>query len=156
MAQSAGLMPPGPRAPASWQLLRYSLSPLPFLEDCARRYGTPFTTRWAGYGTFVMLTSSEAVKDVFRGDSQALHSGEGNEFLSASVGRNSVLVLDGDHHARQRRVLLPPLKGERMRSFFDAMQTITLESVQTWSPGQTLAMLEEPFDSVISDTTRMV
>ena len=53
-----------------------------------------------------------------------------------------MLVLDGDHHARQRRVLLPPLKGERMRSFFDAMQTITLESVQTWSPGQTLAMLE--------------
>jgi hypothetical protein len=49
----------------------------------------------------------------------ALHSGEGNEFLAASVGNNSVLVLEGPH-ARQRRVLLPPLKGERMRSFFDA------------------------------------
>ena len=142
MAQSAGLLPRGPKAPAAWQLLRYSQSPLRFLEDCARRYGTPFTTRWAGYGTFVMLASSEAVKDVFRGDPHALHSGEGNEFLSASVGTNSVLVLDDEQHARQRRVLLPPLKGERMRSFFDAMQTLTLESLQAWAPGQTLAMLE--------------
>ena len=142
MVQASSSLPPGPKSLAAWQLFRYSHSPLPFLEDCARRYGTPFTTRWAGYGTFVMLASSEAVKDVFRGDSHALHSGESNEFLSASVGTNSVLVLDDEHHARQRRVLLPPLKGERMRSFFDAMQTITLESLQTWSPGQTLAMLE--------------
>ena len=156
MAQSAGVLPPGPRAPAAWQLLRYSQSPLPFLEDCARRYGTPFTTRWAGYGTFVMLASSEAVKDVFRGDMHALHSGEGNEFLSASVGTNSVLVLDGDHHARQRRVLLQPLKGERMRSFFDAMQTITLETLQTWSPGQTLAMLEPMQDITLKVMLQVV
>ncbi|MEJ7593301.1 MAG: hypothetical protein WKF77_17295 [Planctomycetaceae bacterium] len=51
MAQFAGLLPPDPKSPAAWQLLRYSQSPLPFLEDCARRYGTPFTVRWAGYGT---------------------------------------------------------------------------------------------------------
>jgi cytochrome P450 len=89
-----------------------------------------------------MLASPDAVKDVFRGDPQALHSGESNEFLSASVGTNSVLVLDDEPHARQRRVLLPPLKGERMRSFFDVMQTTTLHTFRAWSPGQTLRMLE--------------
>jgi len=71
-------LPPGPRAPGVWQLLRYSHSPLPFLEDCASRHGDPFTVRWPGYGTFVMLADPEAVRDVFRGDGQALHSGEGN------------------------------------------------------------------------------
>ena len=129
-------------APAAWQLLHYSHSPLPFLETCARRYGDTFTIRLAGYGRFVMLASPDAVQDVFRGDPQALHSGEGNEFLSATVGKNSVLVLDDELHARQRRVLLPPLKGERMRSFFDAMQAATLEAVQAWPVGRTLAMLE--------------
>ena len=142
MAQGFVPLPPGPKAPAAWQLLRYSQSPLPFLEDCARRFGDPFTVRWAGYGTFVMLASPEAVKDVFRGDPHALHAGEGNEFLTASVGSNSVLVLDGEPHARQRRVLLPPLKGERMRSFFEAMQAITLETVHVWPLGQTLGMIE--------------
>ena len=135
-------LPPGPKTPATWQLIRYSCAPLPFLEACARRYGDPFTVRWAGYGTFVMLASPEAVQDVFRGDPQTLHSGEGNEFLTATVGQNSVLVLDDERHARQRRVLLPPLKGERMRSFFDSMQAATLEAVQAWQVGGTLGMVE--------------
>jgi cytochrome P450 len=142
MPQGVIPLPPGPKTPAAWQLLRYSQSPLPFLEECGRRYGDPFTVRWAGYGTFVMLASPEAVKDVFRGDPHALHSGEGNEFLSASVGANSVLVLDDELHGRQRRVLLPPLKGERMRAFFDAMQAATLKTVHAWSPGQALGMIE--------------
>jgi cytochrome P450 len=78
---------------------------------------------------------------VFRGDPHALHSGEGNEFLTVSIGRNSVLVLDDEPHARQRRVLLPLLKGERMRSCFDAMQAATLEAARAWPVGRTLDML---------------
>ncbi len=142
MARSVVPLPPGPNAPSAWQLLRYSQSPLAFLEECARRYGDPFTIRQAGYGTFVMLASPDAVKDVFRGDPRALHSGEVNEFLNAIVGTNSVLVLDDEPHARQRRVLLPPLKGERMRSYFDVMQATTLEVVRAWLPGQKLGMIE--------------
>src|SRR5438445_745876 len=120
MSPARSTIAPGPRTPAVWQLLRYSHSPLPLLEECARRYGDTFLLRFAGYGTFVMLTAPDAVRDVFRGEAQALHSGEGNEFLIPTVGPNSVLVLDDEAHARQRRVLLPPLKGERMLSFFEA------------------------------------
>lgn len=142
MSRAFPALPPGPKTPAVWQLVRYSQSPLPFLEACARRYGDPFTVRWAGYGTFVMLSAPEAVRDVFRGDPHALHSGEGNEFLSASVGRSSVLVLDDEPHARQRSVLLPAMKGERMRSFFDAMQVATLESIRDWPLDRALPMLK--------------
>src|SRR5438132_96774 len=134
--------PTVPKTPAVWQLLYYSFWPLPFLEGCARRFGTPFTIRIAGYGTLVMLTAADAVKDVFRGDPHVLHSGEGNEFLSATVGSTSVLVLDDEAHQRQRRILLPPLKGERMRAFFAAMQTATLETVQAWPLDQPLRMVE--------------
>lgn len=142
MTRDAAPLPPGPRSPAFWQLLRYSHSSLPFLEGCARRYGGPFTVRWAGYGRFVMLASPEAVRGVFRGDPHALHSGEGTELLAASVGRSSVIVLDDDPHARQRRAMLPPLKGERMRSFFDAMQAATVEAAHAWPVGRTLGLLE--------------
>jgi cytochrome P450 len=102
-------LPPGPKLSSVLQLLRYENSPLSFLEGCARRHGDPFTLRMAGYGTFVMLASATAIKDVFSGDPHVLHSGEGNEFLSITVGKNSVLVLDDEAHARQRRILLPPL-----------------------------------------------
>ena len=128
--------------PSAWQLLRYSHSPLPFLEECANRYGDSFVLRFAGYGKFAMLTAPEAVRDVFRGDAQALHSGEGNEFLIPTVGPSSVLVLDDEPHARQRRILMPPLKGERMRAFFDAMQTATIEAVRAWPLDRPIPMLE--------------
>jgi cytochrome P450 len=142
MARASASLPPGPKTPALWQFVRRSLSPLPFLEACARRFGDPFTIRSAGDRKLVMLASPDAVKDVFRGDSQTLHSGEVNEFLTPSVGRNSVIVLDDEPHARQRRVLMPPLKGERMRSFFDTMQKTTAQAIQAWTVGRTLAMLE--------------
>lgn len=133
-------MPAGPTRSAAWQLWRYSLAPLPFLEESARRHGDPFTIRLAGFGPLVLLTEPEAVKDVLRGDPEALHSGEGNEFLSVTVGRNSVLVLDEEPHARQRRLLLPTMRGERMRAFLGAIETTTREVVDAWPVGHPLRM----------------
>ncbi len=133
---------PGPSTPAFWQLLRYSHASLPLLEECGRRYGDTFMLRLAGYGKFIMLAAPEAVREVFRGDSQVLHAGENNEFLALTVGPRSVLVLDGAPHARQRRVLLPPLKGERMRSFFTAMREATLDAVRAWPVGQPFRALD--------------
>ena len=140
---TASPLPTGPYSPAPWQLIRYTLWPLEVLRDCRRRYGDPFTLRMSGFGKFVFLADPEAVKDVFRGDPHVLHSGEGNEFLSLSVGKNSVLVLDDELHAQQRRVLLPPMKGERLRSFHGAMQQATLDVMRTWRLNQPFAA--EPF-----------
>ncbi len=142
MSQTRSPLPPGPTSPAVWQLLRYSNAPLPFLEECGRLYGDPFTISLAGSGKLVMLADPVAVRDVFRGDPHVLHAGEGNEFLATSVGDNSVLVLDDEPHARQRRILVPPLRGERMRSFFDAMQAATLDAVRAWPVGQPVTVLE--------------
>jgi cytochrome P450 len=129
---TAHVLPPGPRAPAWWQLIRFAGDPLRLLDECHRRHGDAFTLDIAGNGRFVMLSDPEVVRDVFRGDSDVLHSGEANALLTATVGRHSVLVLDGAPHARQRRVLVPPLKGERMRAFFDAMRLETLEAARSW------------------------
>ncbi len=115
--------------------------PLRVLDECHRRYGDAFTLRPAGHGPYVMLSDPEVVREVFRGDPDVLHSGEANSLLGSTVGRNSVLVLDGAPHAQQRRVLVPPLKGERMRSFFDAMRLETLEAARSWprdKPGPAL------------------
>src|SRR6202795_1763121 len=135
MSPPASALPPGPWAPAWWQLVRFAGDPLGLLDECHRRYGDAFTLSIAGNGRFVMLSDPEAVREIFRGDPDVLHSGEANEILSATVGRSSVLVLDGAAHARQRRVLVPPLKGERMRAFFDAMRLETLAAVRDWPAG---------------------
>lgn len=128
----AQTLPPGPGSPAWWQLVRFSGDPLALLDECHGRFGDAFTLDVAGNGRFVMLADPEAVREVFRGDPDVLHSGEANALFAATVGRSSVLVLDGAPHARQRRVLVPPLKGDRMRAFFDAMRQETLDAVRAW------------------------
>jgi cytochrome P450 len=136
-------LPPGPTSPAWWQLLRFAGDPLGLLDEGHDLYGDSFTLNIAGYGRFVMLSDPETVREIFRGDPDVLHSGEANDILSATVGRSSVLVLDGAPHARQRRVLVPPLKGERMRGFFDAMRLETIEAVRAWPVGEPFAALPE-------------
>src|SRR3954465_5944181 len=133
---TAFALPPGPGTPAWRQLLRFAGDPLGLLDECHARHGDAFTLNIAGNGRFVMLSDPEAVREVFRGDPDVLHSGEANEIFSATVGRYSVLVLDGAPPARQRRVLVPPLKGERMRAFFDAMRLETIEAVRAWPVGK--------------------
>lgn len=135
VALPASSLPLGPRAPAWWQLARVAGDPLGLLDECYRRYGHTFTLHIANNGRFVMISDPEAVRDVFRGDPDVLHSGEANSLFTATVGRHSVLVLDGAPHARQRRVVVSPFKGDRMREFFDAMRLETLEAVRAWPVG---------------------
>src|SRR3954449_7665945 len=106
MSPPASALPPGPRAPAWWQLVRFAGDPLSLLDDCHRRFGDAFTLDVAGNGRFVMLSDPQTVREVFRGNPDVLHSGEANSLFIATVGRHSVLVLDGEPHARQRRVVV--------------------------------------------------
>ncbi|MFN0053102.1 MAG: cytochrome P450 [Planctomycetales bacterium] len=132
---SGTLLPPGPRTPSWWQLIRFSGDLLRLLDESQRQFGDTFTLRIAGNGRFVMISDPQAVREVFLGDPEVLHSGEANALFIATVGPSSVLVLDGAPHARQRRVVVPPFKGERMRAFFDAMRLETLDEVSAWPVG---------------------
>lgn len=141
MTAAVSGLPPGPQAPSWWQLMRFAGNPLALLDECHDRYGDAFSLHIAGHDPFVMLSDPQAIREVFQGDPNVLHSGEANSLFTATVGRHSVLVLDGAAHMRQRRVLVPPLKGERMRAFFDAMRLETLDAVRNWPVDKRLATL---------------
>jgi cytochrome P450 len=142
VSASFATLPPGSTAPPAWQLLSYSHAPLDLLERRARLHGEAFTMRLAGYGRLVMLSDPAAVRDVFRGDSRALHSGEGNAFLSALVGRTSVIVLDNEPHERQRSILGPLLIGEVLRSHAATIVDATAEALNDWPAGRTRPAIE--------------
>ena len=110
-------LPPGPRGPAAVQSLRLLLQPIDFLERCLRRYGDVFTLRFIGMGDLVYVADTETVKDIFTGDPSVFHAGEANEIMEPVLGSRSVLLLDEDEHLRERRLLLPPFHGERVRRY---------------------------------------
>src|SRR4051794_9939970 len=111
--QAAGL-PPGPSYPSLIQGIGQWTRPLAFLERCRARYGKRFTLRLPLTPPFVMITEPEQVKEIYTAPADVLHPGEGAQVLKPIVGSNSVILLDGDAHMEQRKLMLPAFHGERI------------------------------------------
>ena len=110
--------------------------PIPFLTSASRRYGDFFTLRFV-FGPIVFVADPQAIKQVFRGDPDVFHAGEANATpLEPLMGRNSVLLLDGPEHMRQRKLMLPSFHGERMQRYGALMQEIAEQEIERWPIGQ--------------------
>jgi cytochrome P450 family 135 len=133
-------LPPGPRGPAVLQSLRLLLQPIDFLEQCLRRYGDLFTLRFVGMGDLVYVADTETVKEIFTGDPQVFHAGEANEVMEPVLGSRSVLLLDEDEHLRERRLLLPPFHGERVRGYRELVGAIAAAEVERWPRGRPFSL----------------
>src|SRR5207248_1743265 len=109
-------LPPGPRTIGWIQGMRYMRKPIGFFVELQQRYGDIFSVNFPLFGRIVYVASPELVKQVFTGDPAQLHAGEANAtVLEPTLGQSSVLTLDEDAHMRQRKLLLPPFHGERVR-----------------------------------------
>ena len=135
-------LPPGPRGPATLNTVRLTRRPLQTLRGWQRRYGNVFTARFLIFGTGVYVAEPEGIKQMFTGDQSGLHAGEANAPLSPVLGRNSVLVLDGPQHLRQRKLLLPPFQGSAVTSFREVIREVAEAEVGRWRPGQALVLRE--------------
>jgi cytochrome P450 len=125
-------LPPGPTSAPVLQLAGFLYRPLPFFTACRDRYGECFSLRLPGMPPIVQFSHPEAVKQVFAGSMDTMHAGKANEVLAPFLGRHSVLVLDGARHKSQRRLLMPPFRGERMRAYGQAMHDITAARIAGW------------------------
>jgi cytochrome P450 len=116
------------------------MQPETFIPDCRERYGPLFTIRLSPERTVVICTDPAVAKEVFTGDPALLHAGAGNVVLRPLLGSRSVLLLDGPEHLRQRRLMLPPFHGERMRGYGERMRAIAQEHVARWPVGERFAV----------------
>jgi cytochrome P450 len=128
-------LPPGPRAPATVNTAKFIRRPLETLHGWRRRYGDVFTTKFLIFGTGVYVAEPAEIKKLLTGDQSDLHAGEANAPLSPVLGTNSVLVLDGPRHLRQRKLLLPPFQGSAVTAFRDVIREVTEAEVDGWRVG---------------------
>src|SRR3954471_11273434 len=133
-------LPPGPRTPAVVNTLRFVRKPLEMLEQWGARYGDAFTVKIVGFGKGVYVADPHAIKELFTGDQSDLLAGKANSFLAPIIGPQSVLVLDGPEHLRQRRLLLPPFQGSRVAGFRMGVRGGAEREVDSWRPGAELVL----------------
>ena len=132
-------LPAGPRQPSWWQLLRWVRQPIAFLRECERHFGDTFTVRFPRMPPLVFMSHPDAVKDVFIGDPLKLSAGEANFVLKPLVGENSLLILDGQKHLGERRLMLPAFHGERMQNYGTVMREVTRQRIAAWPRGRVFA-----------------
>ena len=110
------------------------------MERARRRYGDVFTVRLAQVGTFVFTTDPDTLKSVFTTGPDKLRAGEANVALEPVLGSRSVLLLDGAEHLRQRRLMLPPFHGERLRGYEQLIAEIASEEMRGWPTCEPLVL----------------
>jgi cytochrome P450 len=134
-------LPPGPRMPRAAQTVAWALAPTWVMDQCARRLGDAFTLTFAPSGLkLVMVGDPQAVKQVFTAPPDVAPSGAGSSPIAPVLGQRSVLTLTGSEHMRQRKLLLPPFHGERMREYEDVIVQATRRDMASWPLGESMRM----------------
>ena len=125
-------LPNGPKTPSFVQLIQWIADPLTYLDKCARQYGDIFTTRWGNLEPFVIIHHPQAVQ--FMLNSNAFDApGSMNGILKPLLGEQSMIILSGEKHKRERQLLMPPFHGERMRNYGQQICDIALDVASKWS-----------------------
>ena len=125
-------LPNGPKTPSFVQLIQWIADPLTYLDKCAKQYGDIFTTRWGNLEPFVIIHHPQAVQ--FMLNSNAFDApGSMNGILKPLLGEQSMIILSGEKHKRERQLLMPPFHGERMRNYGQQICDIALDVASKWS-----------------------
>jgi len=127
-------LPPGPRMPTALQTLAMMTRQRPYLERARRRYGSMFSVRVAALGRMVVLADPALIKHTFQADPRTLHAGTRSP-LRAVLGEHSLLGIDEDEHLEQRRLLLPPFKGQRMKAYESLIADIAAQEIDRFPEG---------------------
>ena len=138
----ARLLPPGPGSPAAVQGLRWLLRPYDLLAECARRYGDAFTLRLGGFGRVVVVSDPAAIRSVFTAPAGHLEPGSSSEIFRPFIGDHSLLLLEGEGHLRERRLVQPALHGGHVRALTPLVVDAVRDAIERREPGRPFAMHE--------------
>jgi cytochrome P450 len=125
------------------QTLLWMQRPVELMHRSMARYGDTFRMDIAGTPPVLLTGNPEYVRAIFTGDDEDMRGGEVNGYLAPLLGDTSIFLLDGAKHLRQRRLMLPPFHGERMRVYASAMRDITLARIANWRDAEPIVLRHE-------------
>jgi cytochrome P450 family 110 len=122
-------------SPAWWQLINWIADPIGFQQKSSQKYGDIFSMHLSGIGSYVIIGNPQAVQEIFNQDAK-FDIGRGNELAKPLLGQNSLMLLDGDRHRRERKLLMPPFHGEKLQTYAKKICLITDNIINKWQINQ--------------------
>lgn len=92
--------------------------------------------RLGGLGSYVMIGNPQAIEEIFSQDAKQFDVGHGNTLAIPLLGQNSLLLMDGERHQRERKLLMPSFHGERLQTYAQQICRITEQVASQWQVGQ--------------------
>jgi cytochrome P450 family 135 len=135
------MLPPGPKAPVALQTYEWVARPTTLMRRAQARYGEPFTLRLAWSDAPMVFTSDPAeIKRIYA--APELRAGASSAFLEPFAGPRSILVLDGEEHLKERKLMLPPFHGDELQRWRETMASVAEAELARWQPGTPIRTLE--------------
>lgn len=128
-------LPPGP-GNKLLQTYGYTRDPYGWLIRNRDEYGDIYTARMIN-GTVVVVGNPSGAQGVFGADPDTFVP-FGVDTIEPMIGANSILLLAGASHRRERRLLMPSFHGERMRAYGEIIRDTALSVAEKWVPGQSM------------------
>ncbi|MEZ4294433.1 MAG: cytochrome P450 [Polyangiaceae bacterium] len=133
-------LPPGPSLPPLLTTAAFVAMPAETISRLYGRYGGIFTIRTVAFGTEIVISSPDSIRQVLTGDSDIYGAAEANEALGFLLGDRSLLLLDGPPHTRLRKLMLPPFHGERLQPLTSTMRDATVAGFSHLRPGDEVSL----------------
>ena len=132
--------PDGPSAPRLVQGALALAAPLRTVRRLRERYGPAFTVNLPVIGKAVIISGPAEVKQLFTTSQEIVDNLDFN--LGRVLGPNSFFALRGDAHLRQRKLLVPPFHGRRLRGYEAIVEQEAVREMATWPQGREFATLD--------------
>jgi len=115
--------------------LALARDPEGFFEYERRRRGLTFWLWLPGVDPTLVTGDPAGAREIFQCAVDVFDAPRGQP-LEPVFGQHSIVLNSGDAHRRQRQLVMPAFRGERMAAFGDLMRQMTREALARMSPGQ--------------------
>jgi cytochrome P450 len=133
--------PPALSTPRLLQTLMFGLAPLEFNLRAHRECGDVWQTALPSrVEPLVMTAHPDHVKSLLTANPADVPSLTGESPLRPILGPNSVLILVGERHMRERKLLLPPFHGEAVQRYVAMIAEVAEREIDRWPLGAAFAL----------------
>lgn len=113
--------------------------PARLMEETSTQHGDPFTV-WSPGKSVTLTAQPEGIKEIFTADPDMLEP-FGNETIRPFVGAGSILLMAGERHKAERKLLMPPFHGARMRAYGRIIEETALDQLRQYAVGNTFPVM---------------
>ncbi|GAB3980177.1 cytochrome P450 [Actinoallomurus acanthiterrae] len=132
-------LPPGPSSPRFVQGAFALATPFRGMRRMRARYGDAFKVNVPIFGRAVVISDSDEIKQLFTADPDLVENLEPN--LGRVLGPGSLFALRGEEHRKQRKLLVPPFHGRRLKAYEEIIEEETVRELASWPEDRPFATL---------------